>query len=221
MFKKIVKVFYGTDCLPYKDKELTVHYPITGNSFLGASNSTEIRFYIDKIGDIEDTWVANSKLPNGKMGNYLFQNADKGQDEDGNYLALEVSTFYTQAKGDVYISLNGFYGGVQIDDSGDVPVISGIPTIQATGCIKFSVYYATPLIDGEDVQQVTLAQIADELGKKLDKDSPRYLKVIGDITQINNDPNNAEFYFANDIVYDKENGGCYKLSGTFPSLTSH
>ena len=221
MVNKLIKVFYDYKGYPFKDQERQVRYPIVGNDFLGASNTTKIRFYIKELGSYTDTWVANSKLPNGKLGNEILETKGvetiNGIDED--YVELSFSSYYTQAKGEVYISLNSFYGGVEIDTSGDVPTIVGNPTIHATGSIKISVYYATPLIDGDEVDSLTLAQIFAYCSTKLDKDSSNYLKVIEDISDINDDTDNEEYFVAGDIVYDKGSDTFYLLSGEFPTLT--
>ena len=220
MQSKIMQVFYGNDCLPYKDKERQVHYPITGSAFLGASNTTEIRFYIERIGNEDDTWVANSKLPNGKMGNKILQTYFDS--EVGEYYAkLQLSSFYTQAKGDVYISLNGFSGSIDIDydDGNDIYTINGVPTIQATGCVKLAINYATPLIDGEDIEAITLAQVLDEVGNKVSKNSGHYLKIVNDIDDIN-DGTYDDYLTGNDIVYDKTTKTFYKLSGVVGELES-
>lgn len=155
---KIMNVFYGEDLLPYKDSERSVHYPIVGNSFLGASNTTEIHFYIDRIGDINDVWVANSKLPNGKLGNEILKGA-YDEELDENYVILKLNTFYTQAKGDLYISLNAFIGGVVVEENDGIYSMNGIPTIQATGSVKIAINYATPLANGDELSQITLQQI--------------------------------------------------------------
>lgn len=222
MVTKIMNVFYGADCLPYKDVERQVHFPIVGNSFLGASNTTEIRFYIGKIGSEDDTWVANSKLPNGKMGNEILETLYDSELQEW-YAKLQFGSFYTQAKGDVFISLNAFDGGVQVvglDENGqetDDPSeivnysITGTPTIQATGVVKIAVNYATPLIDGEEENVVTLASIYAEVGTKLNKNSSHYLKVVNNINQINT-ATYADYLNADDIVYSKANQTFYSLS---------
>ena len=38
MESRIMQVFYGNDCLPYKDSARQVHYPIVGSSFIGTNN---------------------------------------------------------------------------------------------------------------------------------------------------------------------------------------
>lgn len=214
---KVLQVFYDEKCYPFKDKERSVRFPIIGNSFVGASNVTEIRFYIDRIGSHEDSWVANSKLPNGKMGNQLITTYYDSEVEEY-YAKLNLTSFYTQAKGDVYISLNGFYGGVSITQHNGVYQISGIPTIQATGSIKLSVYYATPLIDSDEISAVTLSQVLAEIATKLERNNPYYLKVVSNITAINNSTY-ADYLKSGDVVYSKYNHIFYVLGGTHPSLT--
>ena len=55
MESKVLQVFYGTDFLPYKDRELTIHFPIVGNAFQGSVNTNEIRFYIPSfLSDAEE-----------------------------------------------------------------------------------------------------------------------------------------------------------------------
>lgn len=216
MYEKIMQVFYGTDCLPYKDKERQVHYPIVGNSFVGASNTTEIRFYIDRIGDYTDTWVANSKLPNGKLGNKILTSGYDEENEE-HYVKLQLSSFYTQAKGDLYISLNGFYGGVEIEENDGQYSIKGIPTIQATGSIKLAINYATPLQDGDEVNSITLAQLLASIGGKLDKNSNNYIKVVDSLYNINT--NTYKDYITNgSVVYSILSKKIFSISGTYPNL---
>lgn len=221
MNEKIMQVFYGTDCLPYKDQARSVHYPIVGNSFLGASNTTKIRFYIDQIGDISDTWVANTKLPNGKMGNQLL--TTKSYETINNvvehYVELSLSSFYTQAKGDIYISLNGFYGEVTITEEEGTPTISGVPTIQATGAVKIAINYATPLLGSDEVDTITLAQVLDYIGTKLDKNDPRYIKVIDSTANLNTSTY-EDFVQSGDIVFAKSQGSFYLIGGEYPTLTT-
>lgn len=215
---KIMQVFYGTDLLPYKDQARSVHYPIVGSSFIGASNTTEIRFYIDQIGNYEDTWVANSKLPNGKMGNEILTS---GFDEEFNehYVKMTLSTFYTQAKGNLFISLNGFIGGVQIVEQDGIYTIQGTPTIQATGSVKIAINYATPLANGDELSQITLQQILSEIATKLPKNSSYIFKAISSIDNINTSPSD-EYFVSGDIVIDTTTKRVYQLSGTYPSLVA-
>ena len=153
---KIIYVFYGADLLPYKDKERTVHFPIVGNAFTGASNSTEIRFYVDQMGDLDLTWVANTKLPNGRTGSKVLSG---NTDENGTYVALELGQWYTQLVGDIYIGLQGYNGSIDYTYDSDTGIytLHGTPTIQATGVLKVHISYSTPFngdsdIDDNDLQ---------------------------------------------------------------------
>ena len=171
METKIINVFYNTDLLPYKDVERQVHYPITSGAFLGASNTTKIRFYFDYIGDESTTWVSVAKLPNGKQGSKVLSVAS---DENGNYAELELSNWYTQAKGDVYIALQGYQGGVEYsyDSETELYEIHGTPTIQTTGSIKLAINYA-PIGDSPDYtdEYTTYQEILAALGDKANVDS--------------------------------------------------
>lgn len=169
MESKVLRVFYGNDCLPYKDSNRSVHFPIVGNAFQGANNSTEIRFYYGRIGGDDTTWVAVTKLPNGKIGSkVLTSHLDSELNEY--YAKLELSSFYTQYKGDVYISLQGYQGGVVVsyDDEEELYTITGTPTIRATGSIKLAINYATQFVGSGEEENVTLQELFGYLATKLD-----------------------------------------------------
>ena len=167
MESRIMQVFYGNDCLPYKDSARSVHYPIVGNSFVGASNTTQIRFYVRDIGGVNNvSWVAIAKLPNGKISSQVLSSVHLDSELDEYYVAFDLSSYYTQVKGDVFISLNGYQGGVQIeqDEETDIYTVVGTPVIEATGSIKLAVNYAPQLPLGQhfnisDLQQVLGALI--------------------------------------------------------------
>ncbi len=171
METKIINVYYGQDLLPYKDVERVVHYPITSGAFLGASNTTKIRFYFDYIGNENTTWVSVAKLPNGKQGSKVLPVAS---DENGNYAELELSNWYTQAKGDVYIALQGYQGGVEYeyDSETELYEIHGTPTIQTTGSVKLAINYA-PIGDSPDYNDEfsTYQEILALLGDKASLDT--------------------------------------------------
>ena len=150
METRIIQVFYDSLGYPFKDKERTVRYPISGNAFMGASNTTEIRFYIDRIGGNLATWVANGKLANGEMGHQVLSSSYDNELEE-HYVTFTLSAFYTQIKGDLTISLAGYNGGLTYEEvSAGVYEISGTPVIQTTGVIKINIAYATGLIQGEE-----------------------------------------------------------------------
>lgn len=165
---KILQVFYDKNGLPYKDKERTVHYPITSGTFLGASNTTQIRFYYDQLDELnESTFVAVSKLPNGKIGSKILESEYDSELQE-NYAVLNLSQFYTQYKGDVYFSLQGYQGGVRVEQDEDgIYQIYGTPTIQATGSIKLSIAYAPTFIGSGQTENITLQRVLAELSTKL------------------------------------------------------
>lgn len=145
---RITQIFYGNDCLPYKDKERTVHYPITGCSFAGSSNVNELRFYVRDIGGVNNlSWVAIVKLPNGKILYQLLTDIHLDSEINEYYVSFNLSQFYTQLKGDIYISLNGCLGQVEIetDEETDISTIQGeidSRTVVSTGAVKFTINYA-------------------------------------------------------------------------------
>ena len=177
-----MKVFYGNDCLPYKDKARTVKYPIVGQSFLGASNTTEIRFYFNRLGNTNTSWVAVAKLPNGTIGSKVLV-VGYDSDELEPYAKLELNSFYTQYKGEVYISLQGYKGNLDYDYDEDTGIytIHGTPVIQATGSIKIGIIYAPNFVGSGETENVTFEQLLDLIGTKVGETSNDYIQVINDI----------------------------------------
>lgn len=166
---KILQVFYGSDGLPYKDQERTVHFPIVGSGFQGASNTTKIRFYFQEIGNINVSYVAVSKLPNGKIGSKVLTTAYDS--EVGEYYAeMTLDSYYFQYKGDVFISLQGYQGDIEVtyDDQEEIYEIKGTPTIKATGSIKMSVNYAPQFVGSGEEDNATLEDILSLVGTKAD-----------------------------------------------------
>ena len=166
---KILQVFYGKDGLPYKDKDRQVHFPIVGTGFVGASNTTKIKFYYDELDETnQTTWVAVSKLPNGKMGSRVLESyLDDELNE--HYALLELGDYYTQYKGDVFISLQGYQGGVNLDFNEETQQyeIHGTPTIAATGSIKFTNNYAPQFVGSGQTENINFQRILADLGTKL------------------------------------------------------
>ena len=207
MNSKVLKVFYGADNLPYKDKERVVHFPVVGGTFMGASNTTEIWFYFDKIGEPNNTWVAIAKLPNGKRGAVKL---DTFNDDELNepYAKLQLNTCFTQMRGDVYISLNGYDGGPILtkDPETGLYKVTGTPVIQATGSVKLTIQYATQLIGGEEIDEITLQEIYAMFGEKLDTN--KGIVVIAntevDIAQYDN----GQYFYSksNNSIYENVSG---------------
>lgn len=212
---KILNVFYGADNLPYKDKDRSVHFPIVGSAFQGASDTTEIRFYFDRIGEPNTSWVAVSKLPNGKIGSKVLQvEEDTTLNED--YALLKLSSFYTQYKGDLFISLQGYDGEVEVeyDEETEVYVIKGTPTIQATGSIKLAINYATQFVGSGEESNVDLQALAALLGTKLNISS-------GIVVLIDLANTDLSSYSNGQLIYDKATKSYYRYDGSSYSLVEN
>lgn len=165
---KIINVFYDEYGYPFKDQERSVRFPIVGHGFQGANNTTQVKFYFSFLGDSSVTWVAVSKLPNGKIGSKVLQTYNDSELGEP-YALLELDSFYTQYKGDLFISLQGYQGGVQVtyDEDTELYEIEGTPTIQATGSIKFTNNYATQFVGSGETSNVNFQRILADLGTKL------------------------------------------------------
>ena len=202
---RIIPVFYGKDCLPYKDVKRKVNYPIIGQSFVGASKTTIIHFYFRKMGNTNTTWVAVSQLPDGKSGSKILR---VGFDTDNlePYAILELESFYTQCKGDVYISLQGYKGDVDYvyDEETGIYTISGTPVIETAGNIKINIAYAPDFVGSGETQNVTFEELMAMMGTKIGETSNDYITVVEninteDLSQFQNDhiffaTNNYSFY---------------------------
>lgn len=170
MTSKIMCIYYDNDCLPYKDKDRTIHYPVVGNAFNGASNTTQIRFYVDRIGGTESvSWVVLGKLPNGKQTYQVLTNIAYDSELNEWYVAFDLSNYYTQLKGDVYFSLAGYNGNIQVEEDEDTGIytIHGTPTIQTTGAIKLAINYAPQLPLGTQVPMSDLDQLIALISNKV------------------------------------------------------
>ena len=204
MQTKILKVYYGDDRLPYKDLECSVHYPIVGNAFQNANNTTHIYFYFDKIGGINTTWVALMKLPSGKIG---CQVLTKSSDEDGNYAILSVNKFMTQYIGNVFVSLQGYEGDIELiyDDETDTYALPDeTPTIQSTGAVKLMVEYSTGIIGSEDFDTITLQTLLAYCEGKLNIED-------GIVVESNLFSADVSGFDINQIFFDKTTNALYKF----------
>lgn len=218
-----MQVFYGPDCLPYKDSARSVHYPIIGNSFLGASNTTQIRFYVRDIGGVNNvSWVAVSKLPNGQIGNQVLSSIQLDSELNEYYVALDLSSYYTQLKGDVYISLNGYQGGIQLiyDEETDIYNITGTPIIEATGAIKLAINYAPQLPLGKHFQIDDLQQILGLVSQKANIINT--IQVVANITleDLSYYSSGQLFYDLNSKTYYRYDGSTYQVVDTFGILAN-
>ena len=210
---KVLRVFYDKEGYPFKDQERAVRFPIIGSGFQGASNTTEIRFYFKDLGTLSTTWVATSKLPNGKIGSKVLQTyLDSELNEY--YAKLDLSSYYFQYKGDVFISLQGYEGGVNYSYNSETELyeIYGTPTIRATGSIKLAVNYATQFIGSGEEENVDMQSILALLGDKLDKEDS-IIVYSGSIT--------PSQYSEGQVLYDSANKILYKIiSGNLEQQSS-
>lgn len=201
MGSRIMNVYYGNDFLPYKDKERQVHYPITGNSLAGSSNVQKIRFFTKDIGGVIGiTWVAITKLPNGRK---IYQVLSTVGAENGeNYVELSLSSYYTQLQGDIYISLNGCDGEVEIttDQETGVQTIEAIleqQTVVATGVIKVPINYAVQRPQGFSFNIDQYQDIMNAM-----KDKANVFNTIQVVQDLLSDPSEYFNYEIGQIFYD-------------------
>ena len=165
MEEKVMKIYYGQDCLPYKDKDRKTQYAYVGDDFVGANDTTQLRFYLDRIGGcINVTWLLIAKLPDGSIVTQVLSNKANDQLIGEQYLKFDLSILYTTIKGDVLISLNGYQGNIQFetDQETGISTILGTPAIRVTGAFRFSINYAPQFpqnrqIGISDVQQIISA----------------------------------------------------------------
>lgn len=210
MGSRIVKVFYDQSCYPFKDSERTVRYPITGSSFAGSSNVNELHFYVRDIGGVNNlSWVAIVKLPNGKILYQLLTDIHLDSEINEYYVTFNLSQFYTQLKGDIYISLNGCLGEVTIttDEETDISTIQGeidSKTVVATGAVKFSINYAPQRPIGLSFDLDQYQTIINALANKANIVST--IQVVADITteDLSAYDNGQKFFsLADNTYYEK------------------
>jgi len=210
MTEKIMKVFYDANGLPYKDKAREVHYPLVGSAFMGASNTTTIRFYTGLLGNSNDTWVSCAKLPNGELG-YKLLSATYDSEEEEYYVSLSLTTFYTNYKGDVYIALQGYSDGVHIEEVGDTGVykVVGTPTIQATGVIKLAMNYTpqiSPTTLSENITKADIQEFLAAIGEGIGGVIPKI-----NTSTISSYEFDINLYHENEIIFNDYDNYFYKL----------
>ena len=170
MNKQITSVFYDANLLPYKDSARTVHYPLVSGTFAGSHNTKEVRFYVRDIGGTNGiSWVVVSKLPNGKIGYEVCSNVQTDSELGEQYLSFDLSAYYTQVKGDLYLALRGYQGQITFedDDNDGVYSISGEPLIEVTGTIKLSINYSPMVNTGTQVLPTDIDRLISALSNYL------------------------------------------------------
>ena len=210
---KVMQVFYDGNGLPFKDSQRTVHYPIVGNSFAGSNKTRQINFYVDQIGGTSEvTWVIVSKLPNGKIGYEILDSVSIDDELDENYLVFNLSAYYTQVKGDLFLALRGYEGEVEFVEGQDgVYQISGDPLIEVTGAIKLAINYAPMIPTGTQVLPTDIDLIISALNNAI-------LKNNG-ILVVSNRPADLSGYGNGQMFYVRNTGELLRnVSGTLTSV---
>ena len=210
---KVMQVFYDGNGLPFKDSARTVHYPIVGNSFAGSNKTRQINFYVDQIGGTSEvTWVIVSKLPNGKIGYEILDSVSIDDELDENYLVFNLSAYYTQVKGDLFLALRGYEGEVEFVEGQDgVYQISGDPLIEVTGAIKLAINYAPMIPTGTQVLPTDIDLIISALNNAI-------LKNNG-ILVVSNRPADLSSYGNGQMFYVRNTGELLRnVSGTLTSV---
>ena len=211
--EKIMSIYYGTDKLPYKDEDRQVHYPIAGetNTFVGENNTTKVRFYVDRIGGSNYTWVAKVKKPNGTICSQVLE-----MDND-DYVDVDLSFLYTDQVGQIDLALSGYTAkDITITENDGVYEISGNPIVICTGIIKIIVNYAPLILNmGASVQpseyQQILALLSTKISYGVESEKVNELPTTGKANTIYYVKSNAS-----DIVYDVYywNGTSFAYLGT-------
>lgn len=201
---KIMRVYYDNAGLPYKDSALSTLYPIVGNEFTGANNTTEVHFYCENMG--QATWVANCKLPNGDKVNRLLVS---GVDNDGqNYQNLPLDSQLTSVVGHLKIGLNGYAGNISIDEeeleNNDLVVISGTPTIIASGIIDIAMNYSPIVIPVSELAPNEYQELLALIGNKIGVNDT--ILVASDVSQLL-----ATNYNNGQIIFDKATLKLYQV----------
>ena len=211
--EKIMSIYYGTDKLPYKDEDRQTHYPIAGetNTFVGENNTTKVRFYVDRIGGSNYTWVAKVKKPNGTICYRVLE-----MDND-DYVEVDLSFLYTDQVGQIDLALNGYTAkDITITEDDGVYEISGNPIVICTGIIKIIVNYAPLILNmGASVQpneyQQILALLSTKISYGIESEKVNELPTTGKADTIYYVKSNNS-----DIVYDIYywNGTTFAYLGT-------
>ena len=208
--EKIMSIYYGSNKLPYKDEDRQINYPVMGdNLFIGENNVTTIRFFVDRIGGNEFTWLAVVKLPDGsKVYRQLSQMSQEG------YVDFDISSIYTSQQGAIFIALQGYTTSntnVTIDDENYV--INGDPDILVTGVVKVMVNYAPQILNmGTDISYSQYQEILALLSKKLGLSQA--LVFYQDISNISSSEIATSELVNGQIVYDENTKWFYSYNSS-------
>ena len=200
--ERIIDVYYGRDNLPYKDEQCTIHFPVAGSEFLGASQTTTIRFHYEQIGTDENVYTVESKRPDGKTGSDLLS-----KNTTEHYAEISLSGWYSECKGDLFLSLKVYKGGTTATYNEEARLweVSGVPVIESTGAIKLAINY-TPMGRYENYNDAveTFQQVLAALGNKLEIEK-------GIVVSENVANEIASSYEEGQVFFNEADKGFYKL----------
>lgn len=212
---KIMSIYYGEDKLPYKDIDRQVHYPIgNGDIFVGENNTTKIRFYVDKIGGSAFTWLATVKLPDGSLVYQLTSSVS-----DTGYVEVDISGFYTEIVGNIFVSLTGFVADdVNIVEEDGTYEVSGNPARLVTGSVKIVINYAPLILNlGADITTQQYEQLLGLIATKMAK--IQGIPYYANITDIKASEVQKAELKDNQIVFDTASSSFYKYSTDSETFT--
>lgn len=210
--ERIIDVYYARDNLPYKDEARTIHFPVAGSEFLGASQTTTIRFHYEQIGTDENVYTVESKRPDGKTGSQLLS-----KNTTEHYAEMSLSGWYSECKGDLFLSLKVYRGGTTAtyNETTQLWEVNGIPVIESTGAIKLAINY-TPMGRYENYEDAvsTFQQVLAALGDKLD--TIKGIVGVSGLSQVD-----TTEYEEGQLFFDVDTKNIYKLeSGEFVKINN-
>lgn len=210
--ERIIDVYYDRLGYPFKDRELTARFPVVGSEFLGASQTTTIRFHYEQLGTDENVYTVESKRPDGKTGSQLLS-----KNTTEHYAEMSLSGWYSECKGDLFLSLKVYRGGTTAtyNETTQLWEVNGVPVIESTGAIKLAINY-TPMGRYENYEDAveTFQQVLAALGDKLD--TIKGIVGVSGLTQVD-----TTEYEEGQLFFDVDTKNIYKLeSGEFVKINN-
>lgn len=210
--ERIIDVYYDRHGYPFKDRELTARFPVVGSEFLGASQTTTIRFHYEQIGTDENVYTVESKRPDGKTGSQLLS-----KNTTEHYAEMSLSGWYSECKGDLFLSLKVYRGGTTATYNEETQLweVNGVPVIESTGAIKLAINY-TPMGRYENYNDAigTYQDVLGALATKLD--TIKGIVGISGLSQVD-----TTEYEEGQLFFDVDTKNIYKLeSGEFVKINN-
>jgi hypothetical protein len=189
---KIINVFYKEDRKPYDENGRAISF--FGEDFIGANNSTKVRFRFVPAFDFTGwTALAHIKRADGQL---RFEILDTNSDDLGDYFELQINGWFTEKAGKLTIGLKIYDGEVTFGYTDDVPTsIESVANLQIIASDIFTANIGFAPNANEVVppyDDTILDQIATALG-----DKPNFgqtIKVVAELPSlVNGDYDNQWF----------------------------